>query len=297
MKTPPDVRQPITSNRTYSRKTPGPDRAPLTSMLLWLGLALLPGLAVAQGKCERLVATGNPEYPPYLWRDPQNPQQLIGANADLLKLIAEDLGLKVEVLYTGPWSRAQEEVRSGRVDLIAGAFLTLPRLETMDYIHPAFYQTPSVVWMRRGMGFPYVSWEDLRGHTGGTLVDNSFGQTFDTFAKANLSLEQVPSLTQAFQKLLLGRTDYVLYERYPGLALAGSLGMQEDLDILEPPISSENLYLTLSHNSACNEPWLRGQLAKKMTELVAAGTPQSLLERNLERWKIQQQLPVSVPNP
>src|SRR3989338_1117098 len=259
MKTPPDVRQPITSNRTYSRKTPGPDRAPLTSMLLWLGFALLPGLAVAQGKCERLVATGNPEYPPYLWRDPQNPQQLIGANADLLKLIAEDLGLKVEVLYTGPWSRAQEEVRSGRVDLIAGAFLTLPRLETMDYIHPAFYQTPSVVWMRRGMGFPYVSWEDLRGHTGGTLVDNSFGQTFDTFAKANLSLEQVPSLTQAFQKLLLGRTDYVLYERYPGLALAGSLGMQEDLDILEPPISSENLYLTLSHNSACNEPWLRGQ--------------------------------------
>src|SRR5690606_29052947 len=114
-----------------------------------LGLMLLvtlPGLSSAAGKCERLVATGNPEYPPYLWRDPQSPQYLIGANADLLTLIGEGLGLKIEILYTGPWSRAQDEVRTGRVDLLAGAFLTLPRLEYMDYVHPAFFNTPSVVW-------------------------------------------------------------------------------------------------------------------------------------------------------
>lgn len=258
-------------------------------------LLLLPGLAGAVGKCERLVATGNPEYPPYLWRDPQSPGHLIGANADLLTQIGEQLGVKIEIIYTGPWSRAQDEVRTGRVDLLAGAFLTLPRLESMDYVHPAFFQTPSVVWVRKGQAFPYGSWDDLRGRTGGTLVNNSFGQQFDTFAKANLSLENVPSLTQAFQKLLLGRTEYVLYERYPGVALADTLGMQADLETLEPPISSEGLYLTLSHDSACNEPWLRGQLAKKMTELTAAGLPETLLQRNLERWKAQQLQPASVP--
>src|SRR5690606_18734986 len=150
---------------------------------LLLGLALLSGAAAAAGKCERLVATGNPEYPPYLWRDPQNPQQLIGANADLLKRIAKELGVQVDVIYTGPWSRAQEEVRNGRVDLIAGAFLTLKRLEVMDYVHPAFYHTPSMVWVRRGHAFPYNGWDDLRGRKGGTLVNNSFGQQFDAFAK------------------------------------------------------------------------------------------------------------------
>jgi polar amino acid transport system substrate-binding protein len=258
-------------------------------------LTLLPGLAAAAGKCERLVATGNPEYPPYLWRDPQNPQLLIGANADLLALIGEQLGVKIEIIYTGPWSRAQDEVRTGRVDLLAGAFLTLPRLETMDYVHPAFFSTPSVVWVRKGQGFPYSGWEDLRGRTGGTLVHNSFGQQFDSFAKANLNLEEVPSLIQAFQKLLLGRTDYVLYERYPGVALANTQGMLDSLETLEPPISSEGLYLTLSHNSACNDPWLRGQLAKKMTELTAAGLPESLLQRNLERWKAQQLQAADVP--
>ncbi|AYF86087.1 MULTISPECIES: ABC transporter substrate-binding protein [unclassified Pseudomonas] len=269
-------------------------RLQLSSLLLVL--CLLPGVGQAAGKCERLVATGNPEYPPYLWRDPENPKQLIGANADLLKQIAKELGLKVEILYTGPWSRAQDEVRTGRVDLIAGAFLTLPRLETMDYVHPAFLETQSVVWVKRERAFPYSGWEDLRSHIGGTLVKNSFGEAFDRFAKENLKLEEVPSLTQAYQKLLLERTDYVLYERYPGLVLADTLGMADDLAALEPPISSEGLYLTLSHNSACNDPWLRGQLAKKMTELVAAGVPETLLQRNLERWKaLQMMQPAGTP--
>jgi len=261
------------------------------SFLLLFAVLLIPAFAVAAGKCERLVATGNPEYPPYLWRDPQNPQQLIGANADLLQHLAKELGVVVDIIYTGPWSRAQDEVRTGRVDLIAGAFLTLPRLETMDYVHPAFFFTPSVVWVHRGNEFPYAGWDDLRNRTGDTLVNNSFGQTFDAYAKSNLTLEGVASLTQAFQKLLLGRTDYVLYERYPGQALADSLGMQDDLLVLDPPISSEGLYLTLSHNSACNDAWLRGMLAKKMNEAIASGLPDVLLQRNLQRWKDQQLTP------
>ena len=273
------------------------ERALSRLFIALISLLWIPGVALAAGKCERMVATGNPEYPPYLWRDPKNPQQLIGANADLLKHLAKELGVVVDIIYTGPWSRAQDEVRTGRVDLIAGAFLTLPRLETMDYIHPPFYSTPSVVWVHRGAEFPYAGWEDLRSRTGDTLVNNSFGQQFDAYAKSNLTLEGVSSLTQAFQKLLLGRTDYVLYERYPGQALADSLGMQDDLLVLDPPISSEGLHLTLSHNSACNDAWLRGRLAKAMHEALAAGLPDALLERNLQRWKDQQLTPASDVQP
>jgi polar amino acid transport system substrate-binding protein len=273
------------------------ERGLLKSLLLLLGMALLPGLSAGAGKCERLVATGNPDYPPYLWRDPQNPQQLIGANADLLKHLAKELGLVIDVLYTGPRSRAQDEVRAGRVDLLAGAFLTLPRLESMDYVHPAFFFTPSVVWVRKGAEFPYASWADLHERTGGTLENNRFGRQFDAYAKANLTLEAASSLAQAFQKLLQGRSDYVLSERFPGLAQAEAQGIEEELLVLDPPISSDGLYLTLSHNSACNDPWLRGQLAKKMTESVAAGLPETLLQHNLLRWKEQQVQPASVPNP
>lgn len=268
----------------------------LKSVLLSLGLLVLPGLATAAGKCERLVATGNPDYPPYLWRDPQNPQQLIGANADLLQHLAKELGLVVDIAYSGPWAQAQDEVRTGRVDLLAGTPLTAAGLEAMDYVHPALYFTPSVVWVRRGAQFPYSGWQDLPGHKGDTLLNSSFGEAFDAYAKSNLNLQGNSSLTQALQKLLLGQTDYVLYERYSGQALADTLAMQDDLIALEPPISTEALHLTLSHNSACNDPWLRGRLATKMLEAVAAGLPETLLQRNLQRWKEQQLTPVGDVN-
>ncbi|KIH84271.1 Extracellular solute-binding protein, family 3 [Pseudomonas batumici] len=41
---------------------------------------------------------------------------------------------------------------------------------------------------------------------------------------------------------------------------------------------------------------MRGQLAKKMTELPASGLTEAALQRNLERWKAQSQ-PVSAPKP
>ncbi|MNG87048.1 L-cystine-binding protein TcyA precursor [compost metagenome] len=256
-------------------------------LLLSLSLLLLPKVAMAEALCRHLTATGNPEYPPYLWRDPQDPQKLIGANVDLLKQLGRELGLEVDVVYTGPWSRAQEEVRKGRIDLLAGYFLTQSRQQLMDFVSPPFLHTPSVVWVRQDSAFAYRDWPDLRGRKGGTLVNNSHGQQFDDYATANLTLEAVPGVKQAFEKLILGRSDYVVYEQYPGMALARTLGIETKLKVLEPAVSSEGLYLALSHASACNQPQLREQLARKMEEIVSGPLPQALLEQNLQRWQLQ----------
>jgi polar amino acid transport system substrate-binding protein len=69
--------------------------------------------------------------------------------------------------------------------------------------------------------------------------------------------------------------------------------LQDDLLVLDPPISSEGLHLTVSHNSACNDAWLRGRLAKAMNEALAADLPSVLLERNVQRWKDQQLTPAT----
>ncbi|MNM62556.1 Bacterial extracellular solute-binding protein, family 3 [compost metagenome] len=255
------------------------------TLLLLPCLLLLPLSAVAHEACRRLTATGNPEYPPYLWRDPQNPQRLIGANADLLKYLGKQLGLEIEVVYGGPWSRAQEEVRTGRIDLMAGYFLTEARQQQMDFVAPPFLHTPSVVWVRQDNAFAYRQWADLKGRKGGTLVNNSHGQQFDDYAKANLTLEAVPGARQAFEKLMHKRSDYVLYEQYPGMALARTLGIAGTVQVLEPPVSSEGLYLALSHDSPCNEPQLREALAREMEKIVAGELPGQLLQQNLERWQ------------
>jgi polar amino acid transport system substrate-binding protein len=259
------------------------------------GLALLPGLAVAAGKCERLVVTGSPDAPPYLWQDPQNPKQLVGASADLLQHVAAELGIKVELLYAGKRSQALDEVRSGRMDMLADAPLMVSELQSLDYIHPPLLENDYLVWTRKDSPLVYNDVQDLHGHTGALSEKSRMTSAFGTFAEQQLTLSRTANLTQAFQKLLLGEVEFVLAGRYSGMAMAQTLSMANDLVPRAQPVDKPGLYLAVSHNSACNDPWLRGQLAKKMTELPASGLTEAVLQRNIERWNAQQKQSVSTP--
>lgn len=152
-----------------------------------------------------------------------------------------------------------------------------------------------LVWTRADSSLVYETPDDLHGHTGALSEKARMTETFDAFARHQLTLERQPGLTQAFQKLLLGQVEYVLAGRYAGMATAQTLGISEDVRAHVQPIDQPGLFLAISHDSACNEPWLRGQLAKKMTELPASGLSEAALQRNLERWKNQLQQPVNAP--
>jgi ABC-type amino acid transport substrate-binding protein len=260
-----------------------------------VGVAMLSSFAQAAGKCERLVATGSPDAPPFLWRDPQDPRHLIGASADLLAQVAAELGLKVVVLYSGKRSQAWDEVRSGRMDLLVDAPMSLADLETMDYIHPPLALNDYLVWTKQGSAMVYNTAGDLHGHSGVVSAKARLTTPFESFAQEHLSLSRTDNLTQAFQQLMLGQVEYAVAGRYAGLATAQTLGMSKDLVAHEAPLDRPGLYLALSHNSACNDPWLRGQLAKKMTELPASGEVQRVLQRNVERWKAHMQQPLDAP--
>ncbi|WP_028239500.1 substrate-binding periplasmic protein [Stutzerimonas azotifigens] len=255
-----------------------------------------PLLASAAAKCERLIATGASNNPPYLWRDPQNPERLIGANADLLTRAAEAMGLQLEVLHSGDAQAALEEVRTGRIDILADAVLVADRLDELDFIHPPILQLQTLVWAPRNRTFGYRSREDLSGLRGMVLAGRSLGSQFDAFAAERLQLRPVQGLTRALQELVTGDADYLLHERFSVLSRAEPLGLMDDIEPLEPPVLSRSMHFAVSHDSACNSAWLRGQLALKMTEFRAAGLPRQLIEENLARWTAQQLQPAGTAN-
>lgn len=236
--------------------------------------------------CKKLVATGNPEYAPYLWRDTQEPGKLIGANADLMQLLAQALGIPIEVRYVGTWARVQEEAKIGRIDLIAGAFFTQARLDYMDYFHPPFQGTRSVVWSAAAKPVPFKAWDDLRGLHGLTVINNSFGEAFDQYAKANLKITTVPTLEQAIQMLALARADYMIYEEAPGLAYMAKLNIS-GLKIAATEVSSEALFLTFSHKSPCNTPEMRALITKAVLKLNKEKAMEKLIEPNIQLWRKQ----------
>jgi ABC-type amino acid transport substrate-binding protein len=261
-----------------------------------MGLAVLPSLTFAAGKCERLIVTGSPDAPPYLWRDPQDPKHLMGANADLLKEAATQIGIRVELLFGGKRSQALEEVRSGRMDMLADTPLKSAELESLDFVHPPITQNEIMVWTRVGHAQPFNALADLQGHNGAISEKTRITPAFENAIKEHLTLERQTNLTQAFQKLMAGQVEFVLAGRYAGMALTQTLNMAADLQSQPLPLDRPGLYLALSFNSACNDPWLRGQLAKKMTELAASGRSSEAVTRNLELWKIQLQQATSATN-
>lgn len=260
-------------------------------LLAALGAALgLPWASPARAQgCTQLVASGNPEYPPYLWRDPADENRLIGANADMTQWLAREIGVPIEVQYSGPWGRVQEETRLGHLDMIAGAFFTLPRTEYMDYFHPAFYETRSVIWTRGDdSGMRFRRWNDLVGRQGVTVINNSFGEEFDRYAKDKLRINQVASLEQAIQIVQNRRADYLVYEDYPAQAFLARRNIT-DVKVLGEPVARENLYVTMSHRSACNTPELRGRIARALYKLQRDKTIMAgFMERAIATWRKQQ---------
>ncbi|MBP8184961.1 MAG: transporter substrate-binding domain-containing protein [Pseudomonas sp.] len=112
-------------------------RAGFYPIVLLSGLLCLPAAVFAAAPCERLVASADMQSPPYLWPDPQRPGKFLGAHVDLVKQLSSELQLPIKLLDSGSWFAAQQDVQSGRVDLLLGAFLDLPGNQQFDYLPPA----------------------------------------------------------------------------------------------------------------------------------------------------------------
>ena len=254
--------------------------------VLAFGLVPLVGLipeAKAEGDCTSLLAAGNSEYPPYLWPDRQR-DNLLGANTRILEAIGSELGIEIKVKHLGSWARVQELAQSGDIDLVAGAFYTDPRTRYMEYIRPAFLETTSSVWVSRDAGIEFSGRNDLVGRSVTTVINNSFGQDFDEFARHNLDLDYVGSLEQAYRMLAVGRTDFVLYEKQPGIAYAHLWELDDRIALSGPAISSEGLYLTLAHKSPCYSEQLVSSLTRAVNRLHATDQFQHALENAQQEW-------------
>ncbi|GAA3936442.1 transporter substrate-binding domain-containing protein [Litoribacillus peritrichatus] len=236
--------------------------------------------------CTVIKASGNAEYPPYLWRNADNKSQLTGAISFLIDDLSTALEIPIELKYHGPWGRVQAKTAHGELDMVSGAFFTKPRTEYMDYIYPKFLGTNTAVWVNESKPINFKIWEDLMPHQGITVVDNSFGQEFDEYAKKFLTIDEVGSLSQGIGMLSLKRIDYLIYEENPGLAYIKQLDIQ-GIVALPNKVTSQALFLTISRKSPCNTSALKDAIRNLLIKLTEEGRMELYLERALSLWKHQ----------
>ena len=192
-----------------------------------------------------IVASGHPEWPPIMFR---SGSAIDGAGAALVKKIFADLGVPIEINYTGTWDEVQGKARTGDVDVLVAAYKTTERLGYMVYSDP-YTTDPVAIYVARGKAFPFNTWDVLIGRKGIAMVGDSYGQEFDDFAAKSLTLTRVTTTQQAYDMIANGQGDYFLYSLYAGDDFLKKAGTAAQFESLPKFVDEEFFYITISKKS------------------------------------------------
>lgn len=248
-------------------------------------LLIIPTFSYAND-CSLLTASSNTEYPPYLWHTQTQPVQLEGLLVSFVQRLSEATGLEIETVYAGPWVRTQSQAHAGKLDLIS-VFYTDSRAQWLDYLYPEIIQTQSAVWINKQKSFVFNQLNDLIERAGLSVIGNSLGQEFDSYASKNLNVTEVSSVNQALRMLEEQRADYLVYELEPGRAYVTQLNTNEVIP-LPTAVSSELLYLTISKQSKCNTDALKEKLSQALQQAQQENWTQELVEEAQIKWQQRQ---------
>ena len=251
----------------------------LVAALLLAACAVALASARAENKVIRWAT--NPNYPPYDWA--VDDQHYAGAASELLKLIAPAGYALREVMV--PWGRAQEMAKRGEIDLLVNLRITPERSEWLQFSQQPTFYNPIVVFMRRERAIPFKSWDELKPLRGGVTIGDAFGNGFDEYLKAQLSVEAIPNMSGNFHKLESDRIDYFVSGYYMGLAWLAQAGFGERIVALQPPISQNYIHLAFSRLSPHRH--LLPGIDRRLAALNADGTLDRLLKEQLAIFSAQ----------
>jgi polar amino acid transport system substrate-binding protein len=262
----------------------GIDRGSPMSRNRWMAAGLLVVLtaiaARAGAECTQVVFSAHPDYPPYHWAEGE---RLEGASIELTGRILDELGVRWQARFVGPWPRVLKSAEYGVIDLIVGLKPTPEREAYLAFTPAAAFPNPMAVFVARSRPIAFDRPEDLIGKRGGRSAGDRFGEAFDRFAESRLSLEDADSLEINFDKLAAGRIDYVVTGLYTGRAQLLRTALADRIVPLPRPVNEGSIHHGFSRRSPC-----AGLLAAVNARLAAAqrsGLSARLLEQALERWR------------
>lgn len=154
----------------------------LSGLSCWAACGLMAGLALAKPAAAADVKPCHPEqvatrYPglagktivvgedgvslPYSYHDPENPDRILGADADYARAVFACIGVPV-TFQIGAWSGLLPAVASGRIDLMwDNLYYTAERAQRVDYV--LYSLASDTVVLRKGNPKNIKSLDDLCG--------------------------------------------------------------------------------------------------------------------------------------
>ncbi|MHC4469462.1 MAG: transporter substrate-binding domain-containing protein [Planctomycetota bacterium] len=184
-------------------------------------LAILAGCDFGGGKAstlKRILDRGElivgleAEFRPFEYVDESG--EIVGFDVDLVKLMAEELGVKLRIVNL-TWTALPTELRTGKIDLIAsGMTATLERAKKISFTDP-YYETGLCLLLHKGTADDVKSVHDLNDPRYRVVVKT--GTTGDKAAEKFLKKAKILKLSKeglCALEVAQGKVDAFVYDRH-----------------------------------------------------------------------------------
>jgi len=213
-------------------------------------------------------------------------------------------GDKAELVFL-PWQRALNETREGRFDALMPAYLSADRSRDF-YTSMPLLDSQLGFFRRRDHALPIIpgNLDSLRPYRIGVVRGYVNQSAFD--AADYLNKEVVSNDWQNLEKLLRGRIDLAVTDRYTGYQLLAqnAPALRDQLVFVEPPLDIKPLYVLVPRKRAEGEA-LAASLDRGLRTLQRSGRLQQLIaeahletalrSRNVAEHSVAEQLPGPAP--
>ncbi len=242
-----------------------------------LAIFLFPTHAVQAAASGPLVISGHPEAPPVMW---EKKGMLTGIGPQLITRILEQEQVSYQLRPEGSWVEVQDKVRTGEVDILAGAYKNSQRQEYMEFSVP-YLKSPVVIVVKKDNKFPFSSWNDLIGKKGVSNVGESYGEKFDAFIKEKLNVTYAP-YERAFTMLAEEAADYLVIDLYPSVVYAKLLRVEDKIAYLDNPVTLQQWHITISKKSPALD--LLPKINERIGQMVEQGAIMGMVKEQYEAW-------------
>ncbi|MCI8335309.1 MAG: transporter substrate-binding domain-containing protein [Lachnospiraceae bacterium] len=227
------------------------------------------GSAEVKTVTEGVLTMGtNAAFPPYEFYEGE---EIVGIDAEIAGLLAEKLGLKLEIMDMD-FSAIVTSVQTGGVDIgLAGMTVTEERLENVNFTN-SYATGVQVIIVKEDSEI--ASADDLEGK----LIGVQEGTTGYTFCSEDFGEENVLAYTNgatAVQNLINGSVDCVVIDQQPAISFVEA---NEGLKILETEYVIEDYAAAVAKENTA----LLEALNTALDELIEDGSIQAVLDKYIK---------------
>jgi len=222
------------------------------------------------------IATGY--WPPYeSIKNVQNP----GLCTEVISNVLTEMKIKANFVEY-PWKRAVVETFEGRIDALYCAFFSKERAKHTYFPNEAIVQAKYLLFIRAEdkNRLKFDSLSDLKNKYLGLLRGASYPDDFISYIKEHAFFEEVTKPTQNFQKLSLGRVDYIVAERGNASVILKKLNLEKKIiPLLNKSIREDALYMIFGKKT--NNITFVNEFSEALKEFKKSEKYQTLLNKYL----------------